>query len=143
MIPPFIVIHRSGADVIRDEALLHPVIRARFIERRRHRPMWWACNGFMAGICGSYTVIMSAQISVESPTVVSQWATPSGLMAFVSLLTMIFAFGQMWNARKEDRKAIQELKDSKASKESVDTMATTVNRVEDKLDRIIERIHEA
>lgn len=139
MIPPFLVISRGGAHVVRDEQAMHPAIRARFQERRRHHPLWWAINGGVVGACGSYVAVLVA----AEPASLAEWTTPSGLMAVVALLTMIFALGQMWNGRMEDRRRITKLEETYVTKERVDGIAETVGRVEDKLDRIIERIHEA
>lgn len=135
---PWLVVGRNGAQVIRDETRLHPVVRAQFVERRKHRPLWWASNGFVAGLCGGYVTLVAAEASQE--LVMDQWATPSGLMAVVAFLTMVFALGQMWAARLEDRRRLTKLEEESATKSDVSKIASSVQRFEDKLDRVIERM---
>lgn len=116
-----------GVDVIRDERMLHPLVRRRFVERRRHRPMWHTTNGIVIGLCGGMIATTQAQGG-------SEWTSPSTLMGVV---TMIFAFGMMWQARNEDRRRIEKLENESASKEVVSALGETMKRIEGKLDQVI------
>ncbi len=131
MIPPFLVFHQGGADVIRDEALLHQSIRARFVERRRHRPLWHTCNGIILGASGAYVASLGAQGAV-----VNEWTQPSTVIAIIG---MIFAAGQVWNARQEDRRRISKIEDSYVTRSEFQTLTQSVHEVSMKLDRLIER----
>lgn len=83
----------------------------------------------MAGLCMGYLVNLGAS-ELEA------WTQPSTLMALGSL---VFAAGQLVSARMDDRRRITKLEEMTATKESVDGLAETVKRIEDKLDRVIER----
>lgn len=133
MIGPFLVVRRRGADVIRDESALPDVVRHRFRERRQHSSMWWACNGAVLAICAFYPLTLIADGNLQN-----EWTQPSTIMAVV---TMIFAGGQMYQARTEDRRRIQKLEDTTARKDTVDALSESLREVNQKLDRLIEREH--
>jgi hypothetical protein len=130
MLPPFLIVHRSGAEVVMDETVLHPLVRRRMIERRKHSAFWWASNGAMIGVCMSYAVALAAQ----GGAMLSEWTQPSSVMAVV---TLIFAGGQMWNARMEDRRRITKLEDTSVTKEAYAQMVSSIHSIEAKLDRLI------
>ena len=132
MILPFLVVHRGGAELIRDEAAMPPEMRARFIERRRHRPMWYACNGMVIGSCLTFVITVAAQAG-STP---SEWTQPSTVIAIAG---MIFAGGQMWNARQDDRRRIAKLEESSVTQKEFQTLADSVLEVSRKIDRLIER----
>lgn len=139
---PIVILSRDGVDVIRDEAILHPVIQKRFTERRKHKPEWWACNGAALGVSVSY---LAVAVDGSSSVAIAEWMTPSGLMAVVAFLTMVFALGQMWNARQEDQRRITKIEENIAenyvTKDTFTVVQEAAQRVEAKIDRIIERIH--
>lgn len=123
----WLVMHQGGVELIRDESMLHPVVRARFRERRRKRPLWWVSNGIAVGLVAGLIMPIHAQGT-------SDWTSPSTIQAAV---TMIFAFGMMWQARNEDRRRIEKLENESATKETVNTIVESVNRIESKIDRAI------
>ena len=131
MIPPLLIVHRAGAEVIRDISMLPPLVQTRIKERRRHGAIWWASNGCMVGVCLSYAATVTAQGGA-----MSEWTQPSSVMA---LVTLIFAGGQMWNARLEDRRRITKLEETSVTKEAHAQMAESIHSIEAKLDRLIER----
>src|SRR5512146_897965 len=93
-------------------AILIAHAKKRFIERRRHHAIWWMANGLVVGICLAFVIPLAAE---GSSSLASEWASPSSVMAMV---TLIFAGGQMWNARLEDRRRIQKLEDTSVTKET-------------------------
>lgn len=137
MMPPLVIFSRSGVDVLRDESRFTVAMKARQVERRRHSPMWWCSNGLMAGLCFGYLVTVGATDAM------TEWTQPSSLMALGSL---IFAAGQLVSARMDDRRRITKLEETSATKEallsakeSVTALSTMVERMDAKLDRLIER----
>jgi hypothetical protein len=133
MIAPFFVVSRTGAAIIRDEDALPAKVRIRMKERRRHRPLWWASNGLTVGICLGYPLAL-----MGDGTMSNEWTQPSTIMA---VGTMVFACGQMWSARQEDRRRISKLEETSAGKESVELLHQLLSELSQKLDRLIERGH--
>lgn len=126
----WMVVGKDGVDVVRDESRLPKAVQHRIQERRRHRPIWYASQGICAGASLGYLVNLSAQgLSAE-------WLSPSTIMA---VGTMVFACGQMWSARMEDRRRITKLEDQSVTKSAFDDLKDTVGHMDSKLDRLIER----
>lgn len=120
----------SGVDVVREESRLPRDVQTRIQERRRHRPLWYASQGAAVGFSFGYVGNVAAQgLSAE-------WLSPSTMMA---VGTMIFACGQLWGARTDDRRRIAKLEENSVTKETFSTLAESCERMEVKLDRLIER----
>ena len=128
-IAPLVVVSRSGVQVVRDEAKLHPAVRRRFQERRRRGPMVVWGNGIMTGLCIGYVSSVAAHG-------LDAWTEPSTLIAVASI---IFAGGQMVSARNEDRRRIAKLEETSVSKEQFTSLTESVHDMNMKIDRLIER----
>lgn len=128
LIPPYLVFSRSGVEVIREAAKMPSSFRLR--ERRRHGLLWGVGNGLMMGLCIGVVGNVAAEGNM------SEWTSPGTLMAVAS---MVFAFGQVIQARKEDQRRIKELEDTTVRRHEFEQLLSSVNRMSEELHAYITR----
>lgn len=107
-----------------------PSVRARFRDRRRVKPLWLVECGMALGFFSGSVAGVAAQ------GVSNVWTEPSTILAIVGI---VFAGGITYQLVTDTRKRLDGVEHDCLRKADITGFTDRMDRIENKLDRLIER----